>query len=575
MSAKNRRASEIREGGPRAEEEALKAASRMGAWVMALEAEEAGAEALARIGPESERELNEMFFQAARERSAEGMGACQEEAKRRGWGLKRRDYQGRAVWDLALRGAAEHYGSDAELTEAANWLLERGGAMDFAENKKERVLPLHRAVEAGNLELARQALRMGSEASGADEDGEAPAWLPLERACAAGREDLARLLLEAGANPMEFLSRKGRDGKEIGRGATATEAAAREGEWECVRLCLERGGSLAVAQGEWASPEAPRPSPAESPERGKIWIAAMAGRAGGFGQGLAAAKEQGAARGWRGLLERALRRAKEQDPAAAAREKAWAALGNSDPAGLGEALGELGRLGSGMGKIRGKPALFWALARELAAPRPGLEASEEIGTLRPLGSGGAGRGEAGCLALLLALSGEEGRLGEEAREALRGSDAAGGGFGLAHWATLFGRADLVGALAAAGARMKEGSLFGEIRPGALAARLGERDCLLALREAGALDDLGEDSDWAENPMAEAVAAGSEELARLCLEAAPEGLRGIWARRGLEAIGRGEGAWGGEERSAARALLEEAVLEEGSAPGSGRMRRSGL
>ena len=79
--------------------------------------------------------------------------------------------------------------------EAARLLIESGAAVDAVAANPTKVMPLHSAASARNLEAARLLLEHGANAR------QQAGWVPLHAAAQNGDRPMVDLLLEHGADP--------------------------------------------------------------------------------------------------------------------------------------------------------------------------------------------------------------------------------------------------------------------------------------------------------------------------------------------------------------------------------------
>lgn len=81
--------------------------------------------------------------------------------------------------------------------EAAGLLIESGAAVDAVAANPMKVMPLHSAVSARNLEAARLLLEHGAPANARQQGG----WVPIHAAAQNGDRTMVDLLLKHGADP--------------------------------------------------------------------------------------------------------------------------------------------------------------------------------------------------------------------------------------------------------------------------------------------------------------------------------------------------------------------------------------
>jgi uncharacterized protein len=80
--------------------------------------------------------------------------------------------------------------------EAARLLIEAGAAVDAVASNPMKVMPLHSAASARNLEAARHLLEHGAPVNARQEGG----WVPIHAAAQNGDPPMAELLLRHGAD---------------------------------------------------------------------------------------------------------------------------------------------------------------------------------------------------------------------------------------------------------------------------------------------------------------------------------------------------------------------------------------
>jgi uncharacterized protein len=81
--------------------------------------------------------------------------------------------------------------------DAARLLIKRGAAVDAVSSNPMKVMPLHSAASARNLEAARLLLEHGAPANTRQQAG----WVPIHAAAQNGDRAMVDLLLKHGADP--------------------------------------------------------------------------------------------------------------------------------------------------------------------------------------------------------------------------------------------------------------------------------------------------------------------------------------------------------------------------------------
>jgi len=121
-------------------------------------------------------------------------------------------------------GLAAFFGQVA----AARWLSVHGSQVNMPSRNAMRVMPLHSAVAARNVEIARALIDHGADVNAAQNDD----FTPLMAAAQNGQLEMIELLLAHGARP---------DVKRA-NGQSATDFAREGGHSEAVELLRQRGG---------------------------------------------------------------------------------------------------------------------------------------------------------------------------------------------------------------------------------------------------------------------------------------------------------------------------------------------
>jgi uncharacterized protein len=117
---------------------------------------------------------------------------------------------------------ALHFASYFGQPASAQVLLERGAAVDAVAGNAMRVMPLHSAASARNVEAARLLLEHGAPVNARQHGG----WAPLHAAAQNGDRAMVELLLKHGADPQASND----DGK------TAASLATEKGHTEILAL---------------------------------------------------------------------------------------------------------------------------------------------------------------------------------------------------------------------------------------------------------------------------------------------------------------------------------------------------
>ncbi|HVM92221.1 MAG TPA: ankyrin repeat domain-containing protein [Terriglobales bacterium] len=94
---------------------------------------------------------------------------------------------------------ALHFACFFGQSQAALELIEAGAAVDAVAANPMKVMPLHSAASARNLEAARHLLEHGAPVNARQEKG----WAPLHAAAQNGDRAMAELLLRHGADPRQ------------------------------------------------------------------------------------------------------------------------------------------------------------------------------------------------------------------------------------------------------------------------------------------------------------------------------------------------------------------------------------
>ncbi len=96
--------------------------------------------------------------------------------------------------------------------EAARVLIGAGAAVDAVASNPMKVMPLHSAASARNLEAARHLLEHGAPPNARQQAG----WTPIHAAAQNGDQAMAELLLRYGADP-SFANDAGKTAATIAR----------------------------------------------------------------------------------------------------------------------------------------------------------------------------------------------------------------------------------------------------------------------------------------------------------------------------------------------------------------------
>jgi ankyrin repeat protein len=81
--------------------------------------------------------------------------------------------------------------------DAANLLIEKGASVDAVANNPTKLMPLHSAASARNLEGARLLLEHGAPVNARQQGG----WAPIHAAAQNGDRAMVELMLKHGADP--------------------------------------------------------------------------------------------------------------------------------------------------------------------------------------------------------------------------------------------------------------------------------------------------------------------------------------------------------------------------------------
>lgn len=81
--------------------------------------------------------------------------------------------------------------------DTARLLVERGATVNSPSRNSQRVMPIHSAVAAGDVESVSLLIAAGADVNAAQEGG----FTPVHQAAQAGQVEILRLLLDAGASP--------------------------------------------------------------------------------------------------------------------------------------------------------------------------------------------------------------------------------------------------------------------------------------------------------------------------------------------------------------------------------------
>ena len=121
---------------------------------------------------------------------------------------------------------ALHFASYFGQAAIAHILLEKGAKPDAVANNPTRVMPLHSAASARNLEAARLLLDHGALVNARQQAG----WVPIHAAAQNGDRAMVDLLLQRGADP----------GLTNDDGKTAAMVAADKGHPEIAALLTKQ-----------------------------------------------------------------------------------------------------------------------------------------------------------------------------------------------------------------------------------------------------------------------------------------------------------------------------------------------
>ena len=121
-------------------------------------------------------------------------------------------------------GLAAFFGQAA----AAGWLLDHGAQVNMPSQNAMRVMPLHSAVAASNLSIARTLLDHGADVNAVQNDE----FTPLMAAAQNGQIEMIELLLSHGARP---------EAKRA-NGQSAVDFAREGGHDAAVALLKQHGG---------------------------------------------------------------------------------------------------------------------------------------------------------------------------------------------------------------------------------------------------------------------------------------------------------------------------------------------
>ncbi len=124
---------------------------------------------------------------------------------------------------FTLLGYASYFGR----TQCIEVLIKAGANPNLGSRNAFNVMPLHSALAANNIAIARELIRAGANVNSVAGQG----WTPLHYAAASGNEPLAKILLAAGADPHA----KRLDGK------TPADVALEKGHTRLASLCVEAG----------------------------------------------------------------------------------------------------------------------------------------------------------------------------------------------------------------------------------------------------------------------------------------------------------------------------------------------
>jgi ankyrin repeat protein len=115
--------------------------------------------------------------------------------------------------------------------EAAGWLLDQGAEVNTPSRNRMRVCPLHSAVAAQSLDIARNLIEHGADVNAVQSDD----FTPLMGAAQNGQLDMIKLLLAHGAQP---------DAKRA-NGQTALDLAREGGHAAAAELLKPHAGGEA------------------------------------------------------------------------------------------------------------------------------------------------------------------------------------------------------------------------------------------------------------------------------------------------------------------------------------------
>jgi len=121
-------------------------------------------------------------------------------------------------------GLAAFFGQSA----ATRWLLDHGAQVNMPSRNAMRVMPLHSAVAAQNLEIAQALIDHGADVNAVQNDD----FTPLMAAAQNGQLEMIELLLAHGASP---------DAKRA-NGQSAIDFAREAGHSKAVELLKQHGG---------------------------------------------------------------------------------------------------------------------------------------------------------------------------------------------------------------------------------------------------------------------------------------------------------------------------------------------
>jgi ankyrin repeat protein len=104
--------------------------------------------------------------------------------------------------------------------EAARLLIGKGAEIDSVASNPMKVMPLHSAASARNLEAARLLLEHGAPANASQQGG----WVPIHAAAQNGDRAMAQLLLRHGADP-NIVNHEGKTAAMVAREKGHAEVA--------------------------------------------------------------------------------------------------------------------------------------------------------------------------------------------------------------------------------------------------------------------------------------------------------------------------------------------------------------